>query len=582
MTRPRRSCRALVAASLVLLVLGVSASTAARKKESLDHLPERHRTWLEEVDLLILKEEREEFLKLEKDYQRDAFIERFWESRDPYVETTRNELRDAWTARLDFVRQEYGSLNEDRARILLLNGEPTLREDLSLCPMLLHPLEVWYYTSTQRSQSSLQDIYLLFYSPSGLGNRRLWRPSEGLSDLFAEPPEILLTRCPERYRTGTGFRTVNPRDIPLECALWIVTQDCDRGERGRLVAAALTKIAIDEKLGGFDQLAVRLELKPPPRDGEWLDSFAAYSTDVASDAETFLAELDIVYPGRKGDRTVVQGTLAVPTSEAQLLDLDGRRSYNFLLTGEVLRADVLFESFRYKFDLPADQVDVESIPLTFERLLRPGEFGLVIKLEDLNSNRLFRQALDLSVPKAETPFSSAPAADPETARLEAEAAAAIRPTSNTLRLIPPPGERLIGPVRFDTAVTGSAFDRVSFFLDGKLMLTKKRPPFSIELDLGRVPRPHTLRVTAWDEIGEIVASDELQLNVGKHHFAVKLLEPQRNRSYGTSVTAEAEISMPEGTRLDRLEIYLGETLLATLYQPPYRQPIELPGNSSLT
>jgi VWFA-related protein len=577
--RPSRRTAGL--AFWVLLALLTQGSLSASDKKIIEQLPLKYQQWLAEVELLILKEERKEFLELEKDYQRDAFIERFWDSRDPYVETQRNELRDAWYARLEYVRDEFENLEEDRARIFLLNGEPASREPLKLCPMLLHPVEIWYYDSTRRASSAEHDIFLLFYPKFGMGNLELWRPSDGYSNLFAEPPEVLLSRCPEEFG-GLTSRRFNPRDISLQCAVWIITKDCDRSERARWVVNALQKMSIDERLGGFDQLAVRLEAKPPPRDAEWLDSFAAYSTDLPPEAATFPTGLDIAFRGHRGARTVVESTISVPVEEAGKLDLDGRLSFNFLLTGEVLREGVLFESFRYRFDIPADRLEGKVIPMVFERLLRPGEFELIIKLEDLNSGKLARQAFALTVPATDVAARFSEPVDPETARLEAEAETAIRATANTLRLIAPEGERLVGPVRFDTAVTGDGLERVSFFLDGKPMLTKRRPPFSIELDLGRVPRPHTLRVSGYDGGGEVIAGDKIQLNVGKHHFEVRLIEPQRDRRYVGSLTAEAEITLPEAKKLERLEIYLGETLLATLYQTPYRQPIELPADGSLT
>jgi VWFA-related protein len=566
---------------LVLLLVLASSAVGASDKKLIETLPQKYRLWLEEVELLILKEERKEFLEIEKDYQRDAFIERFWASRDPYVETDRNELKDAWYARLEFVREEYGNLTEDRARILLLNGEPTAMEPLDLCPMLMHEVEVWYYSSTGRATSSQSDIWLLFYERQGFSPFQLWRPRDGISEIFAEPYEILLGRCPEQLRTLGGTNAFAPRDIPLECAIWILKKDCDQTNRTRWVESALRKAALDDRLGDFEVLVGKLEAPPPPRDAEWLDSFAAYSTDVPEEAATFPAEVRVDYPGYRGARTVVQGAISIAAADVEMADLEGRRSYNFLLTGEVLRNDVLFESFRYRFDVPADRI-TDTIPLSFERLLRPGEFGLVIKLEDLNSGKLSRQTLDVSVPAVDIAARSSDPADRETARLELAAEEAIRRTGNTLRLISPPGERLVGPVRFETAVTGSDLAKVTFYLDGKLMLTKKRPPYSIELDLGRVPRPHTLRVTGYDAADESISGDEIQLNVGKHHFDVKLIEPQKNRRYDSRVDAEAEVSLPEGQKLDRLEFYLGETLLATHYQPPYRQPIDLPSSGQLT
>ena len=46
--------------------------------QAVETLPEKYRTWLEDVDLLLTAEERDAFLALTKDYQRDAFIRHFW------------------------------------------------------------------------------------------------------------------------------------------------------------------------------------------------------------------------------------------------------------------------------------------------------------------------------------------------------------------------------------------------------------------------------------------------------------------------------------------------------------------------
>src|SRR5215204_7546391 len=101
--------------------------TRAERKEmraAAEKLPEKFRQWLEEVDAIITDQELQSFLALEKDYQRDAFIKRFWEVRDPYKGTPRNEFQDRYTAYLQEARARFGNLTDDRARILLLNGAP--------------------------------------------------------------------------------------------------------------------------------------------------------------------------------------------------------------------------------------------------------------------------------------------------------------------------------------------------------------------------------------------------------------------------------------------------------------------------
>ena len=86
--------RAIHWAALALLIATVAAA-------GVKDLPRKYQDWLEQVTPLISKAERKTFLALEKDYQRDAFIERFWATRDPVPETRLNEFQDRYLARLD-------------------------------------------------------------------------------------------------------------------------------------------------------------------------------------------------------------------------------------------------------------------------------------------------------------------------------------------------------------------------------------------------------------------------------------------------------------------------------------------------
>jgi Ca-activated chloride channel family protein len=138
-----------------------------------------------------------------------------------------------------------------------------------------------------------------------------------------------------------------------------------------------------------------------------------------------------------------------------------------------------------------------------------------------------------------------------------------------------------GLIRFDTLITGSGVEEVLFALDGKPLLRKNRPPFSVELDLGEVPRTRTLRATALDSAGNELAFDELLINASSHRFAIRLVEPRRGHRYSQSLRAEALVELPEGAALDRVEFYLNETLVATVYQEPYTQPILLPPDGTI-
>jgi len=72
-------------------------------------LPERYRQWLEEeVVYIITPKEREVFLKLQTDRERDIFIEAFWKQRDPNPSSPQNEFRDEHYRRLNYANQFLG------------------------------------------------------------------------------------------------------------------------------------------------------------------------------------------------------------------------------------------------------------------------------------------------------------------------------------------------------------------------------------------------------------------------------------------------------------------------------------------
>ena len=146
---------------LVLALLGTTLVPAAahasrrekrEEQEKIAQLPPKYQQWLAETELLLNDSERATFLDLGEDYQRDAFIQSFWKSRDPYPETARNELQDQWQARIDEARSLFGDdLREERARMLLLNGPPTARIEIG-CGSYVWPAEVWFYDRGNRSR----------------------------------------------------------------------------------------------------------------------------------------------------------------------------------------------------------------------------------------------------------------------------------------------------------------------------------------------------------------------------------------------------------------------------------------------
>ncbi len=556
---------ALVLVILLPLLAALAAPAAGSRKErreqeaKIAQLAPKYQEWLRAVELLLSADEKRSFLDLAEDYQRDAFIDKFWRSRDPYPETARNELKDKWEARLEEAQAAFGSVDDERARFLLLNGPPAARIVVR-CSMVTWPAEVWYYDKENRTR---EELFLIFYQRFGAGQFHLWMPLDGGGALLQD----------------MGAAAAGPAGGDQD-AFQRIRDGC-AGDSGDALLAAISKISAYGRLA-YPMLLMKAQAPLEKPSGEWLATFASYSTDVPVGAGTFPAAIETAFPGRQQSRTVLQATVKVAVADIGFAELGGARSYNLLLTGEVLRGTQLFDRFRYKFDFPAAQVGAPYLPLVIQRPLRPGDYKLVLKVEDLDGKRFFRSVQEVTVPAVEGVVPPPLPSDPETARMLAEANALIASGDTTVQLLAPVGrDMLAGKVRFDALVTGDQAASVTFSLDGQPILTKRTPPWSVELDLGHLPRSQTLRAAAADAGGRALASDEMIVNASAHRFAVTITEPAPKQHFSESVRLVAKVEVPEGEHVERLEIYRDETLVATLYQPPWQQPILLPAGEAL-
>ena len=543
--------------ALATLLAVAPAPTTLAKKTKVKDLPLKYRTWIEEVDFLIRKAERQAFLSLEKDYQRDAFIRDFWRARDPYPETAKNEFQDRWYAQREEALIQFKDYSDDRARVWTIHGEPDGRKQAD-CLGLTWPMEIWVYQKRGRLP---ERFHILFYQPFGGGPFKRWIPLDGF--------ENILSRSRTAERGGTEDREQFFQILQTGCPVeW------------RLVLGAVVMTESQDATGGN----IVVEYAPPVKDTEWLDTFLSVSTDLDDEnldgtpRERLSAELGLGFPAPYGQRTLLQGVLAVRTEAALTTEiLTGQPIYSFLLTGEILRGEELFDSFRYQFDLPEAEVAEGIAPLVFERALRPGDYRLILKLEDQNGGGQLRLEEAVEVPLIEARAEVDPAVD---AALEA-AKEELAEEKARVEIVPPEGDVLTGNLRLEANASGAGVRKVRFLMDGKALLTKTRPPYSVELLLGDLPRTHEVAVVALDAKGQEIARDELTLNAGSQRFTVRLLEPKPGSRHAVSLTAEAEVQVPDGRKLEKVELYLDEQRVSTLFQAPFRQPLRLaPGGQT--
>ena len=151
-------------------------------------LSEAHKKWLEEeVVYIITPAEKDVFLKLETDRERDNFIQEFWRQRDPTPGTPRNEFREEHYLRIDFANRTFGrgtpveGWRTDRGKFYIMLGRPANVQKYSTFD--IHPIEIWYYTGNPKLDQ--EPIYrLTFFQRGGSGMYELYDPMrDGPKDL---------------------------------------------------------------------------------------------------------------------------------------------------------------------------------------------------------------------------------------------------------------------------------------------------------------------------------------------------------------------------------------------------------------
>jgi Ca-activated chloride channel family protein len=537
----RRRISDLTMGLLAFCLLAIPSSLSGRTRGELD--PE-HREWLERVALLILPEEREYFLSIDEPFRRDAFIESFWQVRDPDTETARNEFRRSWDERVDLALEEYGSVTDARAVMLLFNGEPgrfRLPDGrvVARCFRPREEVEVWFYGGSLRTNRTFVAI---LYAPDF-------------------PPE-------SEHRIWLNRETMKPAQR-FKLPVTNPSLFCDDATWGWAIRT-ITDMGWDI----YRNLIEDLISVPKPDSEEWIATFNARSTLLPEGAETFEAVVEFDFPGRNQNRVAVRGVVSMPAATLSAQRIKGQEVHEVLVTGEVVRDDRLFEQFRYRYEVPVAP-QAARIPIVFQRYLRPGSFRVLLKVEDLIGRRFALFDGEVRVPEPDDLESVRSVPDTELFRKLEEARQAAARGQTTIRILPPPPrDIMVGALRVNTVSSGE-FDKVTFFLDGEPLLTKKRPPFSVELNLGEVAASHRLRVAAFGAEGNEVASDEMLINQGGQRFRIRLIQPRADRSYAASLSAVVQAEIPDGKELERIEVFLDEQRVATLYQPPFEQAVLL-------
>lgn len=371
-----------------------------RRDEALAReLESKYKRWLEEdVVYIITAEEREVFLHLNADEEREQFIEQFWLRRDPTPDTIENEFTEEHYRRIAYVNERFASAfpgwKMDRGRVYIIWGPPDQVEAHPTGGPYRRPIkegggatntfpfEVWRYGYLEGIG---QDVMLEFVDPSWTGEYRFsLDPAEKDAFLYVPGAGLSLMERLGLSQKVDRFQRAGRTRLPLRPG-----ESVRSSRRGSESFERLTTIAAVTK----------------PPEIKFKDLEALVTTRVSFNLLPFEVRTDFL---RVTDESIlVPITVAVKKKDMafQLEEGVQRAVVNVFgrvttLTGrivqtfeDVIRLDIppsLFEQ-----SIRTRSVYQEALPL------RPGLYKLNLVLKDLNSGNIGTLEQQLVVPRFE-------------------------------------------------------------------------------------------------------------------------------------------------------------------------------------
>lgn len=617
--------------ALLLLLLGASLASAQSRSAVRPAAPsipweralawsEEQRAFLQDGPAWLLTDAAMREMVGADEAARQRVVDSFF-ARDPLPATPANELVEGIERRRQLVREEIGTFNDDRSRLLFLHGRPVQRAVVD-CGTAYRPLEVWSYrvpgeTPTHMAAGDLAadereaaeaaraaaadpdadpdaatatptppppprvatEIppdptggdgapLLVLYQPADDEPYKVWVPLDGKRALYTSQFEYIL----EQYEELGGRRLGKSPDR-IVC------------ERTRLVERA-TGVRV---LTGYLRDRPRREayeawLQPPPDLGDWAGR-AATTPGILEAPELKLADVNVYFPRRDAQRLLSQFHVTLPpdagygTAEAEV---SGNPQLRLLVQGSIEQGGKPFDDFRVRFR-PPPPAPGAPLALIFDRELRPGLLYLVrMQVRDEVTGARTHRVMALRVPEEASP-ADMPQPPAGTVQATGRDIGRMRTAgTDALALLPPAAETVLKLWRASVLVAGDRIEKVAFFVDGERQLETSRRPFSAELRLAELPTEQVVRAEGYDGEGNLVALDEVVVNRARAGFSVRIVSPDEGTQVTGPVAVEADVSVPDEKRLERVEFRLNDELVATLEEPPFTTEIEVPDSGDIS
>lgn len=356
-----------------------------------------YKKWLDEdVAYIITPEERDTFLHLQTNEERETFIEAFWQRRNPNPDSPDNSYKDEIYRRIAYANEHFASgipgWRTDRGRIYITWGKPDERDEHTAGEQWDRPMDQGGGTTTTYAYENWRYRYLEgfagdhqenvefeFVDPTGTGEFHLTMdPSE--KDALLNVPGAGLTMPEQMGMADKSMRFSNPDGTHLAGQGEGVAQGSELNEFSRLenYAAAFRPppVKVPEELVTHN--LVRNSLK-----FDYMEDFVRITSD------TVLVPITIQIPRTQLTFTEKNGVdIAKADVFGRITTLTGRTITSFDDPVEVDAPASTLQQTR-----ATQQVYQKQVPLS------PGLYALDLVIKDTNSGNVGVVDTRLAVPQ---------------------------------------------------------------------------------------------------------------------------------------------------------------------------------------
>src|SRR5213082_750899 len=367
--------------------------TKRKMRRTLKELDSAYRQWLtEDVTYIISPDERNAFLQLDTNEEREQFIEQFWLRRSSNPDLPENDFKEEHYRRIAYANEHYASgipgWKTDRGRMYIMWGPPDEIESHPTGGTYDRPMEEgggststypWETWRWRYLEGIGENIILEFVDPSGSGEYHMTMdPSEKDALLHVPGAGLSLMESMGMATKADRFTRSDGTNLPK--------------------SMGGTPASMDE----FNRLELFAKVQKPP-EVKFKDLEAVVTSRIVRDQMHFNWRTD--YLKVTNDTVLVPITIQIPNSQLSFPAKDGIHTADInifgritTLTGRVVQTfeDSVSRDFPdslYQQSLKLQSIYQKAVPL------RPGLYRLDLVLKDVQSGNVGAVNNRLAVPR---------------------------------------------------------------------------------------------------------------------------------------------------------------------------------------